>query len=393
MSTAQRWCELLPFSPLSPTQVKAYLYSQGYKLPKNRVTHKETSNEEALSSILSKQNPLDPAIPLILDARGINNGMGFLSGNTVGRDGKYHPFYTFRPDTGRLSAINPNIMNQPNAKSGVDADIAAAVRGCIVPSIGKVLMEFDWKAMEAVLTGFFAEDEEYTRISKLDSHTYLLSYGLKDKGIIGEAADPKWDDLTLIKMFEDLKKRFPLERQVYKTANLSSGYGIKAAHLAATMRSSVAQAKEFLAAKDAAFPKVAKWREATMLQAHNEGKLSTPFNYIRYFFEVLKKGKDGKWRPGKEANEALAFRPQSTGSSMLRETLLHCAPHDDTGLFNLLAPIHDAVLLECFPRDCARVVDIVKPMMERNWDELGGLKIEVDVAIGPSWGEMRHYEG
>lgn len=385
-----RWCELLPFSPLSPTQVKSYLYSQGYKLPKNRLTKKETANEEALSGILSKQNPDDPVIPLTLDARGINKGMGYLSGNTLGRDGKYHSFYTFRPDTGRLSAINPNIMNQPNAKSGVDKDIAAAVRGCIIPSPGKVLMEFDWKAMEAVLTGFFAEDEEYTRISKLDSHTYLLSFGLKDKGIISEAANPKWSDADLISMFEELKKKFPLERQVYKTANLSSGYGIKAAHLAVTMRSSVAKAKEFLAAKDVAFPKLVKWRDATMLQAHNEGKLSTPFNYIRHFFEVLKKGKDGKWRPGKEANEALAFRPQSTGSSMLRETLLFCIPFDGE-LFNLLAPVHDALLVECYPADCNSVVEVIKPFMEKGWDELGGLKIEVDVSIGSSWGEMRHY--
>lgn len=374
-------------------QVKDYLKGEGYKIPKDRKTKKPTANEEALHAILSGQNPSDPVIPLILDSRALSNGMGYLAGNTVGRDGKFHPFYTFRPDTGRLSAINPNIQNVPNAKSGVDKEIASAIRGCIVPTKGKVLMEFDWKAMEAVLTGFFANDPGYIRISSLDAHSFFASFILYNDKLIPEPANAEWADAKLLPFLEDIKNRFPLIRYDAKRVNLATGYGMKYKHLAALLGCSWEQAKKYLIIKDEMAPKVAKWKEQTMLQAHNEGRLETPFGYIRYFFEVLRKGKDGKWRPGKEANEALAFRPQSSGSSMLRETLLHAADADGD-LFDILAPIHDAVFLECFPAAAPRVVGFMKPFMEREWPELGGLSIQVDVSISDSnWSEMKHYEG
>jgi DNA polymerase I-like protein with 3'-5' exonuclease and polymerase domains len=392
MPTIKRWCLLKEFNPLSHVQIKDYLKHESYKIPKDRQTKKPTSNEEALKDILSGQNPEDPVIPLTLDARGLSKGMGYLTGNTVRRDGKFHPFYTFRPDTGRLSAINPNIQNVPNAKSGVDKDIAEAIRGCIVPSKGKILMEFDWKAMEAVLTGYFASDPGYIRISQLDAHSFFASFILTEMKEIPEPADASWGDEKLIPFLEEIKERFPLIRYDAKRVNLATGYGMKYKHLAALLRCSREQAKFYLEVKDKMAPLVTKWKKDTMLQAHNEGRLETPFGYIRYFFEVLKKGNDGKWRPGKEANEALAFRPQSAGSSMLREALLFCTSMDGK-MFDLLAPIHDALFLECFPRDCAKVVAFIKPFMERKWEELGGLSIAVDVAIGDTWGEMRHYEG
>lgn len=393
MAVVKRWCKLEEFSPLSPAQVKSYLEWRGYKIPIDRHTHKPTTGEEALRDILTGQNPGDPVIPLVLDSRALSKGMGYLAGNTVGRDGKFHPFYTFRPDTGRLSAINPNIQNVPNAKSGVDKDIAAAIRGCVIPSPGMVLMEFDWKAMEAVLTGYFAQDPGYMRISTLDAHSYFASFILYNDGKIPEPADAHWPDEKLLPFLEDIRNRFPTERYDAKRVNLATGYGMKYKHLAALLRCSRDQAKKYLIIKDEMAPLVAKWKKDTMLQAHNEGRLSTPFGYIRYFFEVLKKGKDGKWREGKESNESLAFRPQSSGSSMLRETLLHSGGRDGD-LFNLLAPIHDALFLECYPDYCSEVVAFIKPFMERKWPELGGLSIAVDVSISDSdWSEMRHYEG
>lgn len=391
MPLVERWCSLKDFNPLSHVQTKEYLAFNSYKIPKDRKTKKPTANEEALRNILSGQNPEDGVIPLILDSRALSKGMGYLAGNTIGRDGKFHPFYTFRPDTGRLSAINPNIQNQPNAKSGVDADIAKAVRGCIIPSPGKVLMEFDWKAMEAVLTGFFANDPGYIRISTLDAHSFFASFILYEMKLISEVANAEWPDEKLLPFLEEIKERFPLVRYDAKRVNLATGYGMKYKHLAALLKCSHEQAKFYLEVKEKMAPLVAKWKKDTILQAHNEGRLSTPFGYIRYFFEVLKKGKDGKWREGKEANEALAFRPQSSGSSMLRETLLHCAERDGE-LFNLLAPVHDAVLLECLPEHRADVYDYIVPFMQRAWPELGGLSIQVDASWGSNWSEMAHYE-
>jgi DNA polymerase I-like protein with 3'-5' exonuclease and polymerase domains len=75
---------------------------------------------------------------------------------------------------------------------------------------------------------------------------------------------------------------------------------------------------------------------------------------------------------------------------MLRETLLALAPLDG-GLFDLLAPIHDAVLVECEKKDALKVRDLIKSIMERSWPELGDLSIEAEASMGKSWAEMEEF--
>ncbi|MCI0526373.1 MAG: hypothetical protein L0Y56_02825, partial [Nitrospira sp.] len=62
------------------------------------------------------------------------------------------------------------------------------------------------------------------------------------------------------------------------------------------------------------------------------------------FFEVFKK-EDGEWRPGKEANEVLAYPAQSTGAAMLRECLVELGEHEDPDYYLLLIPTHDSILM------------------------------------------------
>jgi DNA polymerase I-like protein with 3'-5' exonuclease and polymerase domains len=137
------------------------------------------------------------------------------------------------------------------------------------------------------------------------------------------------------------------------------------------------------------YPAIAKWKESTFMEAHSKGYLETPFGYRTFYWNVLEPipNQPGKFRKGKEAREALAFRPQSSGAAMLREAMLELEPHDGVA-FNFLAPIHDAILVECPEESVGHVVQLMKKAMERPFAELGGLAIESEAKVGKRWSEM-----
>lgn len=380
-----RWAKPLPWNPVSAKQVLEYLRFKHYKIPVDRKTRKPTTNDEALSNLL--RNVRDPLLELVLEARGLRKALGYLLDTSLGADGKFHPIYTFRPETGRLSSVRPNMQNQP--KGGVDAELSRAIRSCIIPSEpGKVLLECDWKAMEAVLTGYFAGDDEYIVASQKDSHSWFGGYLLRKMGVVKDVPSPK--DAEFDAFASWLKEEHKAVRALAKKINLATGYGMRAPLLASTLHCSTAEAKEYLEIKDNMAPKLKAWKEATWREAHAKGYLETPFGYRNYFFDVLHI-KDGKASLGKEANEALAFRPQSSGAAMLRETMLELDRYDGK-LFNFLVPIHDAILVECWEADVEEAKQVICNAMGKPWPELGGLVIEADATAGYRWSDMEEVD-
>lgn len=391
MPIVKRWALMEEFNPTSSKQVLDYLIHKGYPIQKDRKTGNPTADEESIEKVLRhiavRGLPKDALLEKVLDARHLQKAIGYLLETSLGRDGYYHPIYTFRPETGRLSALRPNIQNQPN--HGVDARVSQAIRACVVPSKpGWVLVENDWKAMEAVLTGYFSGDTDFVKISQLDSHSYFCAFILANRKTISNNI-PGPSDPGIMDFLNDIKSRFPDERFMAKTANLAMGYDIGWRHLSEVVRCSAEEAKTYLRIRDEMYPKIAKWKEDTFREAHTKGYLETPFGYRTYYWNVLEPipGQPGKFRKGKEAREALAFRPQSSGAAMLREAMLALDEWDGKE-FNFLAPIHDAILVECPKENVADVISKMQRAMERPFAELGGLSIESEAKVGDRWSEM-----
>lgn len=382
---ALRWAKREPFNPLSSKQVLEYLRLKGYKIPVDRKTRKPTTNDEALNQIL--RSVRDGLLELVLEARSLSKALGYLGSTAVGADGRFHPIYTFRPETGRLSSVRPNMQNIP--KGGVDVELARAIRSCIIPSEpGRVLLECDWKAMEAVLTGYFAGDDEYIAASQKDSHSWFAGYLLQAQGALKEVPSPKTDAFDAFASW--VKKEHKELRALAKKVNLATGYGMRAPLLASTLHCTVSEAKRYLEIKAKMAPKLEAWKDHTWREAHAKGYLETPFGYRNYYSDVLNI-RDGKATLGKEANEALAFRPQSSGAAMLRETML-ALDHLDGKLFNWLVPIHDAVLVECWEKDVEEAREKICSAMAKPWPELGGLVIEADATAGFRWSDMEEMD-
>lgn len=382
-----RWAKTEPFNPLSNDQVKAYCKAQGFKLPRDRKTRRETTGKEGLTQLI-KKHPEDRVLRLVLEARHLSKAIGYLDDSRLGRDHKFHPTYTFAPDTGRLASINPNFQNQP--KHGVDEELANAIRETIVPSPGMVLVELDWKAIEAVLTGYFASDEDFIRLSLTDSHSFLAWHILHREGKVD--TPPLASDPDLDRLLKGFKSQWGPERELAKKVNHGTSYGMGAKHLSDLLKITKAEALKIMKIKDEASPKVTAWKADIRKRAHYDGFLENPFGYRRYFTDVFRKNRySGKWTLGEEANKCLAFLPQSTAAAMLRIVISKLPTVSGYGVqWYPLVPIHDAVLFEVQDGDACvdRVTTGVRRLMEVQWEELGGLSIEVDGKSGPSWAKM-----
>lgn len=389
----RKWALIEEFNPNSSQQVLCYLRHQGYPIPRHRKTKHPTTDAEALSEI-ARKNQGDLALPSILEAKRYTKAMGYLSDTFLGRDGRLHPRYVFLK-TGRLASQAPNIMNTPQGKKNNEVlqMVAKVIKSSILPTPGYVLAEFDWRAIEPLLTSFFADDPDYYRIAKLGTHAFNASFGLADEKKIPYPADTTWDDQRLGAFLDNIKSTFPAEYADFKKAGLADTYGQGIFNMARDLRCSVEKAKWLKGIIRKAFPRVTKWKLDTQIRAHLDGHLVNPFGYSLAFFDVLKKGEDGKWRPtGKEANEVLAFLPQSTCAAMLRWCLVELAKHPWHGdRFWLLFSVHDAIYVEAREDSIPEVMALVRDIMERKWPELGGLSVEVEAKLGATMGVMKPY--
>lgn len=284
-------------------------------MPLHRKTRKPTANRESLEKLL-QQHPTDAVIPTSLDARDIQKGLAFLSDSYVWRDGRFHPETGFHPRTARFSQKSPNLMQQPQGKRGnIDAEIAEAVRSTIIAPEGMLLLELDYRAQEALLTGFFAGDETYMRMARLDIYSYLVAPR------VGIKVDPNMSDAELRLILTDVKKRFKPQRDRMKVVALAWGYGEQTQTMARRLGMSMREAQEYIDAILAVAPKIAKWRENTRMRAHKEKKLTNPWGFcVAPETRILTQ--DLRWVPAgtlKVGDKLLAFDEEPPAGKRARQ--------------------------------------------------------------------------
>lgn len=320
-------------------------------------------------------------------------------GLRVGRDGRIHCEYTSNPNTLRLACQYPNLQNLP--RSVEDDPLVSIVRNLVIAAPGYLLLERDFSAIEAVLVAYFARWPQGIRLAKLGIHSYLASHVLK------RPADLSWSDADLRAYFKEIKKSHdPAVQRVYngskRTVHLS-GYG------GTPRKMHQAEPEVFPTEKyarwlqdvywEVAAP-VKKWQWETQLEAHQNGFLRNPYGYILRFSHVFRNVKEGgQWvkKPGDQANEVLAFLPQSTAAGIIKEAMLRLFAHDATRPW-LRLQVHDSLVLEV-PAGIVEQVDLVlraemdAPVRELPLPASYGmgefLNIDTDGKRGVRWGEVR----
>jgi uracil-DNA glycosylase family 4 len=415
---ALRWCKLEPFNPGSPGeggQVAQLIKHYGHKLGRNHKTKKGSVDDDTLKKLSIKcRNSRKPAdqelagiLRLVRECRQYSKIMGtYVKGWRPGADGRIHATPGFWGSMYRISWRRPNIsatvQDKQDSTDEFEVAVAQGFRKCVAAGPGQVLIEADWKSMEAVLVAYFAGDQDYDRLARLGVHDYLTCHLLVERRKMAAAdlPDLAWSNSDLKAVFKRIKAAYPKDRDDAKHCIHGISYGMGPFLMAETYEMPLREAKRLIDLFFALFPKIKAWQEATLARASRECKLRNPFSYEMPFWEVYKwdgrkkgaNGKPGSWSLGSDAKSAIAFLPRDTGAAMLKEALLRIAPRTLPG--ELVASTHDSVLCDVRAGRLDTVAGILQQELERPVPELGGLSIPVELKQGPCWHEsaMDPYE-
>lgn len=391
-----RYCLVEPFNPGSPGeagQVADLIRHYGHKVGTNRKTKKGTVDDDTLKKLQKKlrssHKPRDVefagVLQIVRECRQLKKVLGtYVGGWQPGRDGRIHATPGYWGRMFRISWRRPNISATIQDKD--EEYIASGFRKCVAVPDGHLLIESDWKGIEAVLCGWFAGDEEYMRLARLGVHDYVTWLVLADKGrvLASDVPDLAWSDADLKRAFKEVKKLFPKDRDDCKHIVHGSNYLGTARYLAELYELREALVKEVQASYFARFDKLRKWQFATLERASKECKLRNPFGYEMTFWEVQRwDSKYKRWTLGEDAKSAIAFLPRDTAAAMLKEVLLRLRPLAEEGV--LLASTHDSLTCETEEARVMEVAHLLKREMEAPVRELGGLVIGVEVKAGVAW--------
>ena len=402
----QEWYRELEWKP-STVQLNAYQKSLAQNAVKNR-DGRVTFDDNALRSLMKKY-PKDLLYKHLGEFRriqklrstyiGVTQPDGRVKGGlNVTREGLICCEYTHNPSTLRLACQSPNLTNLPRVG---DADsLESIVRNLIIARDGHTFIERDFSAIESVLTAYFARWKDGIRLAKIGVHAYLASH------VLGRPADLSWSDADIRKYLKEIKgSDDPDIKRIYNACKRcvhGSNYGMSPRKMVLAEPDTFHNDKFATQIQDIYFEVAApirKWHIQTQLDAHTNGFLRNPFGYILRFTHVFRHAKEnGKWvrKPGDQANEALAFLPQSTAAGIIKEAMLRLAA-DPTTQPHMRLMVHDSLLLEVPTSDVAAVDAVLKREMERPIPELvlpdsyklgKALSIDTDGKHGQRWGSM-----
>lgn len=353
-----RWYQPLPFKP-SKEQIIEYIMSRGHKIPARAVKKGEPGSEKSRTKITTNKVALqtlyrqtgDRFYHLVLLYRNYAKLRSSYVGDTaetaavkVGKgkkpnrgwqpaaDGRVHCSYLFRPASGQLSSVGPNVQNAIGEKGG---ELGVRFKNCIEARPGHVLCEVDYTGLHAYMLGFLAGDADYMRLSRLGIHDFVTANiakaeiprhigelqehsrnvqrldakveALETMGLPAKIKDLeellaevkhaelwlKLGDKELSEKLGFIKSGFKKLRNKVKPAVHGYGFGLGAFKLYTSYPESFANQKEAQAPLDmlnGLFPKVAQYREDTKELADagiGQGYLLSPYGCIRYFHHVF----------------------------------------------------------------------------------------------------------
>ena len=369
----------------SSKQLIAYMRHQKHPVPKNHKTQADTTGKADLDK-LAKRYPKDPLYKLVVQAREHQKLIGtYIDGYEPDVDGRVRTTFTFKPSTGRLASEHPNVQNIPKRNS-----LSKPFREQFVPAPGHVLVEFDYKACQAVIVGWLAKDQEYIKACRVGVHAVMASHVLTRQQKMLEPIAV--DSPTAAEQVKVLKKAWPEVYSNCKAVVHGSAFGGTPFKLKMDFPDSFPTLKDAEDMQKLYFGtvgrKIRQWQHDTLQLADRQCYLETPHKLRHYFWSIFVW--DSRRREmvmGTAAKDALAFKPQAIERCVQTDAIQHIVK---VGWVKVLRwPIHDSVLCEVHQDAMDDVVPAIKGIMEAPVPELDGLRFDVDVAWSDkNWASM-----
>lgn len=356
---------------------KKFLYTSdepwclGLPVQKNAKSDKVTTGKDALDKLARKvQNPALSALKWLNKYDEIVTTFckeGMLTMTSM------HPHFNVHgTGTGRLSTSKPSLQNIPET-----------ARIIYVPShAGWKIISLDFSGIENRLTAWMAGDTE--RLKRMDIPGFS-----EHKYLAGKLTGTPWEN---IKKSVDPDSAYSKAKHVVH--GVDRGLGPQKASNMYDM--DLKETKNlFLMWKGEIRPTI-KWQEKIAEQAKKDGCLRNHFGRMRWFWT------------SSYYTEALSTPNQSDAADIIframiglmyerigwpREMATRVAPISIPlpQPARLLLQVHDELVFEAPAGMVDEVIEVVKTVMTQPWEQVGGMRMPVNVAVGDSWGDVESY--
>ncbi|MGA8808006.1 MAG: DNA polymerase I [Thermoanaerobaculia bacterium] len=273
----------------------------------------------------------------------------------VAKDGRVHTsFNQAVAATGRLSSSDPNLQNIP-----IRTELGREIRKAFIADEGNVLLAADYSQVELRILAHISQDAElietFQRGADIHRATASKMFNVPE------------DELT-----HD-------QRRAAKTINFGVLYGMSAFRLSNELNIPTGQAKDFIDAYFARYPKIQEYLDRTLEEARRSGKVTTLFGRVRYIPEIHNKSFTVRGNAERMATNAPI---QGTAADILKLAMIALDKRLDDKAAMLLT-VHDEIVIEVPDSRAADVAGIVKETMENIFPL--AVPLQVDAHYGRSW--------
>ena len=274
------------------------------------------------------------------------------------RTGRIHTtFNQLVAATGRLSSNNPNLQNIP-----VRTDLGAQIRECFVAEDGHLLVAADYSQIELRLMALLSQEpallDAYHRGDDVHRVTAAAVAGITP---------------------EEVTKT---QRDRAKATNFGIMYGLSAFGLSEQVDIPVDEAKAFIEAYFARYPRVREFRERVVAQAAQDGYVTTLFGRRRAVPELHSRNYNER-----SLGERLAVNTvlQGTAADIIKVAMvrLHREIERRGMASRLVLQVHDELILESPEAEVDAAAVLLREVMCGAYEM--DPPLEVEVGAGRDW--------
>ena len=342
----------------SPQQVADVLFSRLGLQPVRKGKTGYSTDARVLKTLRGQH----AIVPLIEEWREltklINTYLEPLPASVDPSTGRLHTtFNQTVASTGRLSSSNPNLQNIP-----IRTELGSQIRDCFIAADGMRLVVADYSQIELRLMAFLAQEpaliDAYRRGEDVHRVTAAAVAGIP---------------------VEQVTKR---QRERAKATNFGIMYGLSAFGLSEQVDMPVDEARAFIDAYFAKYPRVRVFRDKVIAEAVEAGYVTTVFGRRRAVPEL----RAHSFRE-RALGERLAVNTvlQGSAADIIKVAMLHvtAALAARSLRSRLVLQVHDELVFESPPDEIDQVVPLVREAMCGAFEM--DPPLDVSIGVGDTW--------
>jgi DNA polymerase-1 len=341
----------------SPKQLGQVLFER-LELPTFRKGKTGWSTDRKVLKLLEDKHPIVRLIGQYRDLTKLDNTYLSPLPDLVDDDHRLHTtFKQANAETGRLSSTNPNLQNIP-----IRTPLGREIRGAFCTDPGWKLVSCDYSQVElrilAHISGEAALQDAFRRGEDVHRATAAEVFGMAPADVDRDTRDRA------------------------KAVNFGIVYGISDFGLSENLGIPRADARLYIDAYLARYPRVRSFIDTTIAAAAQDGYVTTLFGRRRAIPEL-----QGRTVQQRQLGERLAVNTviQGTAADIIKAAMIraHDALREEGLRARLILQIHDELLVEAPEEEAQRAGQVVRQAM------VGAYALDpplaVDVGIGETW--------